>query len=148
MIAIGSDHGGLELKKHVNEWLQDWGYQIKDFGVLENQSVDYPDYALPVAQSVTGGEAELGILICGTGIGMAIAANKVCGARAASVRDVYSARMLREHNNGNILCLGARVTGIELAREIVKAFLQAEFLGGRHIRRVEKINSIERLTKH
>lgn len=143
MIAIACDHGGLPLKKNVVTWLKEWGYQVQDFGVHCGDSVDYPDYAVLAAGAVANGECECGILICGTGIGMAISANKVSGVRAANVDNSYSARMFREHNNGNVLCLGARVTGIEIAKEIVQTYLNAEFSGGRHERRVNKIMAIE-----
>jgi len=143
MIAIACDHGGLSLKNSVVTWLKEWDYQVQDFGVHSNTSVDYPDYAVLVGKAVVSGECSCGILICGTGIGMAISANKVAGVRAANVENIYSARMFREHNNGNVLCLGARITGIEIAKEIVKSYLSTEFSGGRHQRRVNKMMAIE-----
>lgn len=143
-LAVGSDHGGFHLKQQVIEWLQEWGYDVCDFGTVDEQSVDYPDYAVQVARAVASGECTKGILVCGTGIGMAITANKIKGVRAASVSDVFSARMFREHNNGNVLCLGARVVGSGLAREIIKAYLEATFAGGRHERRVSKIMTLEK----
>ncbi len=143
MIAIACDHGGLSLKNSVVTWLKEWDYQVQDFGVHSNTSVDYPDYAVLVGKAVVSGECSCGILICGTGIGMAISANKVAGVRAANVENIYSARMFREHNNGNVLCLGARITGIEIAKEIVKSYLSTEFSGGRHERRVNKMMAIE-----
>lgn len=143
IIAVGSDHGGFELKRQLLEWLEGWDYSIENVGCNGLDSVDYPDYALKVAQAVATGRCVLGILVCGTGIGMAIAANKVTGIRAASISDVYSARMFREHNDGNILCLGARVVGSGLAQEIVTTFLEASFAGSRHQRRVDKIMALE-----
>ena len=143
MIAIGCDHGGLELKNHIVKYLQDKGLELKDFGVHTEDSVDYPDCARPVCEAVQKGEFENGILICGTGIGISIAANKFKGIRAALCSDVYSAKMTKEHNNSNILCLGGRVTGRELAFMIVDAWLGAQFQGGRHAQRIEKIHKIE-----
>ena len=144
MIAIGSDHGGYELKGHVIKHLQDKGIEVKDYGVYDESSVDYPDCARPVCKAVLSGEAERGILLCGTGIGISIAANKFDGIRAALCGDVYSATMAREHNDANIICLGGRVTGRELAFMIVDAWLESEHLGGRHAQRVKKIHEIEK----
>ncbi|MFP4456109.1 MAG: ribose 5-phosphate isomerase B [Clostridia bacterium] len=141
-IFIGADHGGYQTKQELIPFLAELGYEIVDMGTHSEKSVDYPDIAKNVSIEVIKSEA-LGILICGTGIGMAIAANKVKGVRAASIRDAYSAKMLRRHNDGNILCLGGRVVGIEMQKELVKAFLNAEFDGGRHQRRVNKIINIE-----
>ena len=143
MIAVGSDHGGYELKEKLLKYLQKGGYEVEDFGTFSSESVDYPDIAEKVADAVAGGAAQCGILVCGTGIGVSIAANKVHGIRAAHCTDPYSARMAKEHNNANILTLGGRITGEELAYEIVQAYLQAEFQGGRHSRRVEKIMALE-----
>lgn len=143
MIAIGSDHGGFELKEIIKKYLLDHGCKVKDFGVSTMDSVDYPDIAYPVSMSVVKGECDRGILICGTGIGISISANKVRGIRAALCSDCYSARMAKEHNNANIIALGARVIGSELAIEIVKTWLNAEFQGGRHENRVCKIHEIE-----
>lgn len=143
MIAIGSDHGGFELKQAVMQHLTERGVSFKDLGTFSTESVDYPDYALKVTSAVTGGEAELGILICGTGIGMSIAANKVDGIRAALCTDSYMARLTRQHNNANVLCMGGRVTGPGAAMDIVDAFLDNSFLGGRHERRIEKVMNIE-----
>lgn len=142
-IAIGSDHGGNKLKKEIIALLEEKEIAYTDLGCNCEQSVDYPDYALPVAEKVVSGEADLGILICGTGIGMSIAANKVKGIRAAVVSDEFSARMSREHNNANILALGERVVGPDLARSIVHAWLTATFQGDRHARRVDKIRVLE-----
>lgn len=143
MIAIGSDHGGFELKNHIVKYLEEKGYDIKDYGVYNEDSVDYPDCAKPVCEAVMSGEAERGILLCGTGIGISIAANKHKGIRAALCSDVYSAVMSRQHNNANILCMGGRVLGRELAFMITDAWLETEFEGSRHIRRIEKIHEIE-----
>lgn len=143
-IAIGSDHGGLELKETIKSFLSENGYEFKDFGPNSNASCDYPDYALPVAESVVAKEFELGILICGTGIGIGIAANKVPGARAALCSDTFSAHATREHNNANILTLGQRVVGQGLALDIVKTFLTTEFEGDRHQTRIDKISQIEK----
>lgn len=143
MIAIGCDHGGFELAEKVMTHLKTQNIQYKNFGAFECKSVDYPDIALPVAQSVANGEAEFGILICGTGIGMSIAANKIKGIRAAVCTDHFSTRFTRLHNNTNVLCLGARVLGDLFALELVDLFLQTQFEGGRHEQRVEKITQIE-----
>ena len=142
MIAIGCDHGGYELKEHIVKYLKDKGVDVKDFGVYNEDSVDYPDCAAPVCKAVLSGEAEHGILLCGTGIGISIAANKYKGIRAALCSDVYSAKMTKQHNNSNIICLGGRVTGRELAFMIVDAWMNAEFEGGRHQARIDKIESI------
>lgn len=142
-IALGADHGGFELKEEIKRYLEDNKYEIKDFGTYSNESCDYPDYAIKVSEAVLNKEATLGILICGTGIGISIAANKVSGIRAALCSDTFSARLTREHNDANILAMGARVVGAGLAIDIVKAFLNSEFEGDRHIRRIEKITAIE-----
>lgn len=143
MIAIGSDHGGYELKEHVKKHLVENGVEVKDFGTFSEASVDYPDCAKPVCEAVINGEAERGILLCGTGIGISIAANKYKGIRAALCSDVYSAMMAKQHNNANIICLGGRVTGRELAFMIVDTWLKTEFEGGRHADRIKKIHDIE-----
>ncbi len=142
-VAIGSDHGGWRLKECIVAYLQEKGIVYRDFGTFSQEAVDYPDFALEVAEAVRSGEYDRGILCCGTGIGVAIAANKVPGIRAALCHDTFSARASREHNDANILTLGERVIGNGLAREIVEVWLQAEFQGGRHARRVEKIAGIE-----
>lgn len=144
MIGIGSDHGGFLMKEAIKKFLQDKGIEYKDFGSYTPDSVDYPDIAISVASSIVSKECECGILICGTGIGMSIAANKINGIRAAHVTDSYSARMTREHNDANIICLGARITGEEIAFEIIRAYLGAEFAGGRHLNRVNKITALEK----
>lgn len=143
MIAIGCDHGGYELKLEVIKHLEEKGFEVKDFGCDSTNSVDYPDYAYPVAKAVANGECEKGILICGTGIGMSIAANKVKGIRCALCGDTFSAHATREHNDSNVLAMGARVTGLNLALDIVDAWLGAEFMGQRHLQRIEKITKIE-----
>lgn len=143
MIAIGSDHGGYELKEHVKKHLEEKGIEVKDFGVFSEESVDYPDCARPVCEAVLNGEAERGILFCGTGIGISMAANKFNGIRAALCSDVFSAKMAKEHNNANVICLGGRVIGEELAYMIVDTWLNAEHLGGRHSYRVAKIHELE-----
>ncbi|MCM1400310.1 MAG: ribose 5-phosphate isomerase B [Clostridium sp.] len=136
MIAIGCDHGGYELKKEIIEHLKNRGFEVKDMGCDSSESCDYPIYAKVVAEEVSYGRCELGILICGTGIGMSMAANKVSGIRAAHCTDCFSARATREHNNANILCLGARITGPGLALMLVDEFLDTPFSGDeRHIRR-------------
>ncbi|HHT74269.1 MAG TPA: ribose 5-phosphate isomerase B [Firmicutes bacterium] len=138
-IAIGSDHGGFHAKAEIIRFLQAEQYEVEDFGTHSAESCDYPDIAHKVGEAVVGGECDLGILICGTGIGVSIAANKVPGVRAALCSDTYSARMARAHNNSNVLCMGARVLGTGLMEDIVKAYLTGEFEGGRHARRVDKI---------
>ena len=143
-VAIGADHGGYRLKEDIKGLLEDLGVDYKDFGTHSTESVDYPDVALPVAQSVADGLFDRGILICGTGIGIGIAANKVKGIRAALVHDTFSAHACREHNDANILTMGERVIGPGLARDIVTIWLATDFEGGRHERRVEKIMAIEK----
>ncbi|MEG0260926.1 MAG: ribose 5-phosphate isomerase B [Kurthia sp.] len=142
-IAISSDHGGNTLRKEIMGLLEELGFEYEDFGPKDNSSVDYPDYAQPVSEGVAAGKFDKGILICGTGIGMSIAANKVKGIRCALVHDVFSAKATRCHNDSNIIAMGERVIGAGLAREIVAAWLQTDFEGGRHERRIEKITAIE-----
>ena len=144
MIAIGADHGGYELKEAVKKYLDEKGIEYKDFGTFSEESVDYPDYALKVAESVASGEFDKGILLCGTGVGISIAANKVPGIRAANVSDAFSARYSKEHNNANVLCMGGRVVGPGLATLLVDEWLNAEFQGGRHQKRLDKIADIEK----
>ena len=143
MIALGSDHGGFELKQEIIKYLDSKGLKYKDFGSFSCEAIDYPKIALPVAKAVAGGEFEKGILICGTGIGMSIAANKVKGIRASVCGDTFSTRFTRLHNNANILCLGARVIGGGLAIDILELFLNTPFEGGRHATRVALISDIE-----
>lgn len=142
-VAIASDHGGLIIKAEIKKLMDELDIQYEDFGCECDSSVDYPDYAIPVAEKVVTGEYDRGILICGTGIGMSIAANKVRGIRCALCHDVFSAKVTREHNDTNILAMGERVVGPGLAREIAKAWLLGEFEGGRHGRRVDKITEYE-----
>lgn len=144
-IAFACDHGGYELKDTIIKWLNDNGYEVVDFGCNSTASVDYPDYALPASQAVARGECDLGILVCGTGIGMSLCANKVKGIRAACCSDTFSAKMTRLHNDSNILCFGARVVGAGLAIELVRNFIESEFEGDRHIKRVEKVMAIENI---
>ncbi|MEQ8196424.1 MAG: ribose 5-phosphate isomerase B [Clostridiaceae bacterium] len=142
-IAIGSDHGGLNIKGEVIEYFKNKSIEYKDFGTNSKESCDYSDYALPVAEAVAAGEYDFGILICGTGIGIGIAANKVPGIRAALCHDTFSAHATREHNNANILTMGERVIGPGLAIDIVDTFLNSKFEGGRHQIRIDKIKAIE-----
>ncbi len=142
-IAIGSDHGGYSLKEEVRGYLADQGYTVIDMGTDSETSVDYPDFAAKVAKAVQSGEADLGILICGTGIGMAITANKFKGIRAAVAHDAYTAAMSRRHNNANIITFGGRVIGAGVAFSIVDAWLGNAFEGGRHARRLGKIEAFE-----
>ena len=143
MLAIGSDHGGFELKKAVMKHLAERGVEYRDYGTFSAESCDYPDFGEAVGRAVASGECERGIVICGTGIGISIAANKVRGVRCALCGDCYSAQMCREHNDANVLALGARVLGEGLALKIVDTFLDTGFEGGRHARRVAKIMAIE-----
>lgn len=138
-VAIGSDHAGFEMKESLKEYVKSLGHEVEDFGAQSCDPVDYPDIGYRVAKDVASGRFERGVLICGTGIGMSIVANKVPGVRAALVGDVESARLAREHNDANVLTLGARIIRLELARDIVRIFLETGFAGGRHARRVEKI---------
>ncbi len=139
-IAIGSDHGGYEYKQEILNYLNAGGYDVKDFGTHSKESCDYPVIAKSVAKSVAAGESDRGILICGTGIGMSIAANKIKGIRAALCSDTFSARATREHNNSNVLCLGQRAIGDKLALDIVDVWLKTEFSGeARHQRRIDMI---------
>ena len=143
MIALGSDHAGLPLKKEIMELLDSMNIAYKDFGTYTAESCDYAKFAQQAANAVISGECEKGILCCGTGIGISLAANKVKGIRCVVCSDCFSAKMSREHNNCNMLALGARVVGGELARMIVKIWLETEFAGGRHQRRVDQIMAIE-----
>jgi ribose 5-phosphate isomerase B len=143
-VAIGSDHAGFPLKDWLREVLRELGVEVQDLGTHDETSVDYVDFARRVAEAVAGGEADRGIAICGTGVGTSITANKVPGIRAALCHEGYTARMSREHNDANVLCLGGRVVGRELAAEIVRIFLSTNFGGGRHARRVDKIAELER----
>ncbi|WHX63793.1 ribose 5-phosphate isomerase B [Peribacillus frigoritolerans] len=142
-VVIASDHGGINIRKEIISLLKEMNIEYEDMGCECSTSVDYPDYALPVAEKVTKGEVDRGILICGTGIGMSIAANKVKGIRCALVHDMFSAKATREHNDTNILAMGERVIGPGLARDIVKIWLTTPFDGGRHKNRINKIRTYE-----
>jgi ribose 5-phosphate isomerase B len=143
-LAIASDHAGVELKEEIKKFLLELGYSFDDFGSDGFESVDYPDYAKIVAEKVSNGEYERGILLCGSGVGMAIVANKFPHVRAVQANDMYTAIMSKKHNDANILALAGRITGKELAKEIVKAWLETPFEGGRHERRIRKIKDIEK----
>lgn len=143
-IALGSDHGGYRLKNEIISFLKENGYELKDFGTYSTESCDYPDFAEKVAEAVVSKEFDFGILVCGTGIGISISANKVPGVRAALCSDTFSAHATREHNDANILALGERVVGPGLALDIVKTFLTSEFQGERHQKRIDKISLIEK----
>ncbi len=142
-IVIGSDHGGFELKEVLSAHLKAKGYEVVDVGAYDTSSVDYPDIAEKACKKVTDGECEWGILVCGTGIGISIAANKVDGIRCALLSNEYSAEMTKRHNNANMLAFGGRVTGPDLAKNIVDAYIKAEFEGGRHQTRIDKISVLE-----
>jgi len=147
-VAIGSDHAGYALKEEIKRYLEtawdgDEPLEVEDVGCFGESSVDYPDYALPVARKVASGDVERGILICGTGIGMSITANKVKGVRAALVHDLFSAEATRKHNDSNVLTMGGRIIGPDLAKAIVKTWLRTPFEGGRHARRLDKIAEAE-----
>ncbi len=143
-IAIGSDHRGYMAKERLKGLLADLGYEVVDFGTDSPKSYDYPDVAAPVAKAVADGKAERAILLCGTGLGVSISANKVCGIRAALCHDELTAQMSRQHNDANVLCLPADLIGEALMRRIVEVWLETAFEGGRHARRVQKIMEIER----
>jgi ribose 5-phosphate isomerase B len=143
VIALGADHAGFRLKEHLRAWLGDEGYTVVDTGTHDEQSVDYPDYAIAVGDAVVGGRAERGVLVCGTGIGISIAANKIPGVRAAVCADAYSARLSRAHNDSNILALGARILAPDAAVRVLETWLAAPFEGGRHQRRLDKVTALE-----
>jgi ribose 5-phosphate isomerase B len=138
-IAIGSDHAGLELKQQLVKELEQRGIKLRDYGTTSSASCDYPDFAHELARAIERGEQQLGLLVCGTGVGMSIAANRHRGVRAVVCSEPFSARMARQHNDANVLCIGARVLGIGTALDIIDAFLGAQFEGGRHAGRVQKI---------
>ena len=142
-IAIGGDHAGYPLKQHLVAVLQKWGHEVADLGTDSTEAVDYPPFCAAVARSVVKGEAEFGIVLGGSGQGEQISANKVHGARAALCNDLYTPRMARQHNNANVLSIGARIVAPELAEEIMKIFLETEFEGGRHQRRIDEITELE-----
>ena len=144
VIGIGNDHAAVEMKNKIKEFLEEKGYQVINYGTDSDESCDYPEYGEKVGRAVAEGKVDAGVLICGTGIGISIAANKVKGVRAAVVSEPVSARLTKEHNNANIIAFGARIVGIEMAKEIVSAWLNAEYIGsGRHERRVDMIRKIE-----
>ena len=142
-IAVGADHAGFRLKGHLVRMLEARGYRVNDLGTFSEQSVDYPDFAAAVGFEVAAGKADRGLLVCGTGVGVAIAANKLDGVRAATCNDLFTAQKSREHNDANVLAIGGRVVGEGLAEDIVQTFLETDFASGRHQRRVEKIRSLE-----
>lgn len=143
-IAIGNDHAATALKMEVMEYVKSLGHEVINFGTDSNESCNYPEFGEKVGHAVVSGEADCGILICGTGVGISIAANKVKGVRCGVCSDVTTAHLIKEHNNANIVAFGARIVGSELAKDIVKAYLEAEFLGGRHQNRIELISEIEK----
>jgi ribose 5-phosphate isomerase B len=143
-ISLGADHAGFELKEKIKKLLLQQGLEVSDQGTLSSEAVDYPDYARKVGEQVANHSADLGILVCGSGVGMAIAANKIPGVRAANVSSEYEAQLSREHNDANVLTLGARLISDQNAFQIVQKWLETSFAGGRHQRRVEKITQIER----
>ena len=146
-IVIGNDHAAVELKNEIMEYVKSLGHEVANFGTDTNESVNYPEYGEKVGRAVASGEYDCGILICGTGVGISIAANKVNGVRAAVCSDATTAHLVKEHNNANIIAFGARIVGSELAKDIVKAYLEAEFMGGRHATRVEMFSEIEARNK-
>ena len=143
-IALGCDHGGFIAKDAVIYYLASKGYEVKDFGTFSEESCDYPDFAIPVCNGVVNGEFDKGILICGTGIGMSICANKINGIRCAHVTDEFSAKATRQHNDTNVIALGARITSVENIVKLVDIFLHTEFEGGRHSNRIQKIMNLEK----
>jgi len=142
-ISIGSDHAAWEQKAAIAQWLRTLGHDVTDRGTHGPDSVDYPDFAAVVGADVANGASDCGVLLCGSGIGISIAANKIPGIRAALVHEPYSGRMCKEHNDANVVCFGARVTGIEIIKASLNAYLNATFEGGKHARRVEKITALE-----
>ena len=142
-IAIGNDHAAVELKKVIKEYVESMGHEVVNFGTDTTESCNYPEYGEKVGRAVASGEFDCGILICGTGVGISIAANKVNGVRAAVCSDTATARLVEQHNNANIIAFGARIVGIEVAKDIVKTYLDAEFQGGRHEKRIAMIHDIE-----
>lgn len=142
-VSLGADHAGVELKDLLKEWLTGRGVTVRDVGTNSGDSVDYPDYAALVAKDVVSGAADRGVLVCGTGLGMAIAANKFHGIRAVPIVDEGSARLSREHNDANVIALGARLTAVDEAKELLRIFLETEYAGGRHQRRIDKITALE-----
>lgn len=142
-IIIGNDHAATDMKFEIMDYLKELGHEVVNVGTDNNESCNYPEYGEKVGRAVVAGEADCGVLICGTGVGISIAANKVPGVRAAVCSDVTTARLVKEHNNANIIAFGARIVGVETAKDIVKAYLDAEFAGGRHQPRIDMIHEIE-----
>ena len=142
-IALASDHGGFEQKEQLKSWLESQGHEVEDFGCNSEESVDYPDYALPAAMCVAKGQADYGVLVCGTGLGMMLAANKVAGIRAVNITSTGFAELSREHNNANVITLSGRFVNLEENERILEVFFSTEFAGGRHEKRVAKIMAIE-----
>lgn len=142
-IVVGSDHAGFELKQQVLDHLRADGYKVLDVGTDDSTSVDYPDFGAAIGRAVVDGQGTNGVAICGSGIGICIAANKVTGVRAATVHDVTSARLAKEHNDANVVCIGERFIGVQVALDAIDAFLSASFAGGRHRRRVDKISKLD-----
>ena len=142
-IAIGNDHAAVKMKEEISAYLKELGHEVLNMGTDTEESCNYPEYGEKVARAVAAGEADCGVLICGTGVGISIAANKVKGIRAAVCSEATTARLVKEHNNANIIAFGARVIGIETAKDIVKAYLEADFEGGRHQKRIDLIHAIE-----
>lgn len=142
-VVIGNDHAAVDMKMQIKEYIESLGHEVINVGIDKVERCDYPDYAYAACEKIVNKEADLGVLICGTGIGMSIAANKVKGIRACACSESYSARLCREHNDANVICFGARVIGIETAKEIVKSFLEAEYQESHHAHRVLKIKNIE-----
>jgi ribose 5-phosphate isomerase B len=147
-IAVGADHAGFRAKETIKKYLEGAGYQVKDVGTFSEESVDYPDFARAVGERVSSGRDDLGVLVCATGIGVSIAANKVEGIRAALAHDSLTARRAREHNDANVIALGGKVVGEDEAIAIVQEFLNAQFAGGRHQRRVDKITEMDQVREH
>jgi len=145
-IAVGADHAGVHLKAELVAFLAQGGHEVDDLGTTGDESVDYPDFGAAVGRAVAGGGAEVGVCVCGTGIGIAMAANKISGVRAAVVHDVTSARMAKEHNDANVVCIGARLTGPQVAIEALDTFLSSSWRAGRHARRIDKITALEAAT--
>ncbi len=144
-IALGSDHAAFKFKEELKTYLNDCGYSIKDYGTYSESRADYPDFGIAVGEAVVAGECEKGIIFCGTGVGISISANKVKGIRAVVCSEPYSARLAKQHNDANVLAIGARVVGIEMAKMIIDEWLKAEFEGGRHADRIKKISDYEDL---
>ncbi len=140
-IAIGADHAGFELKERLKEYLQATGHEVTDLGTNSTASVDYPDYGYAVGQAVASGQAERGVVVCGSGIGISMAANKVPGVRAGAPNDLFAARLMREHNDANVISFGGRITAFPLAEAMLDTFLSTPFAGGRHKRRVDKLDA-------